>query len=218
MHKQCESCGAEHTPNCIALLGSTGCNCTGVELTTIDFHGRKLTLCSVCLAKEKQALAQADKVALESFENTAHYRIEQIVTKNIKEQCTVAHWQEIYATERPHWIVSNFSSVDELKSKLVEFITSMEKLEWECRAKKRAAFDAAKEMEARLSKEERDALLFDPNFKVPTNSEFKKIAKERELDEAMKTLGVEKDKNKRKAVEGLLKAGMTVEQIKEMIK
>lgn len=215
---QCEACGAGHLPNCIAPYSKdNSCLCPTIELKTIDFHGRKLTLCPDCLVKEQQALQRADKIALEKFEDTAHYRIEQLVQRNVKENCTVAKWQEIYSTERPHWVISNFNSVDEMKAKLVEFITSCEKLEWEQRAKKRAAFDAAKEMEARLSKEEREALINDPNFKVPTNSEFKKLTAERELDEAVKTIGKSLNKEQRKALAGLLKMGMNINDIKGMI-
>lgn len=224
----CEACGAEssteqqHKQNCIRELTQDGtCFCelntTPLELQTLEFHGRKLTLCPSCFEKES-ALLKSSASQLHEYRKNIPDKIEHRVQDEIKTLCTVARWQEVYVTERPNWILANFDSIDDMRDKLTEFMVSMEKLEWETRTRKRAAYDAAKELDARLSRDERDRLVNDPNYKVPDNTEFKKIAKERELDEFIKSMGLSGLKPaQRKAVDTLMKAGMKAEDIKTML-
>jgi myo-inositol-1-phosphate synthase len=132
---------------------------------------------------------------------------------------TTMKWQEIFVAERPNWVLSNFNSPEEMNEAMFQFITSMETLELEARTKRRVVYDAAKELNARLTKEERLALINDPSFQPATNSEFKKIAKEREIDQVMKTLDLTSaTKEQRKSAQALLKMGMSVDDIKKAIK
>lgn len=241
---ECEACGAGssvsdkltlslHGPNCIREYTKDGsCQCSVIDvpsnetsiptktvnLTMLNFHGRKLWLCEDCYAKEQQILNKGE-MNLHEYQKNVPDRIEQKVESIVKQQTTVAKWQDLYSSERPNWVLSNFQSVDELREKLVEFIASMEVLEWEIKTKKRAAYDSAKELDTRLSKEQREALINDPNFKVPTNSEFKKIQKERELDELIKGMGANHlTAKQRKAVESLVAFGLTPDEIKAQLK
>lgn len=234
----CEACGAvptpkatpEHLPNCLLdILGECACGFTtqdileykeghfySGQLNELLFHGRKMYLCDECHSKDVSLLKtqanQNQRIVTDSVET-------QVVAEVKKLHQNFERWQEIYVTERPNWIISNFESPEEMKEQLVAFIVSMEKLEWEIKAKRRAAFDSAKELDARLSKEDRDRLINDPSFKPPTNSEFKKIVKERETDQAMKSLDIPgATKQQRKAAEGLLKMGMSIEDIKATLK
>lgn len=226
---ECESCGAvqtgtqEHSKNCIRAYtkdGSCVCKPNGKakDLNYLNYHGRKLYLCDDCFDKEKAILAKGDS-NLHEYQKNIPDKIEHRITAELKVQQTVAKWQELYCTERTQWVVNNFESVEDMRTKLTEFILSMEKLEWEAKTKKRAAYDAAKELDTRLSKEERQALIDDPNFKVPTNSEFKKIAKDRELDEYIKTLGIrEVTAKQRKSIQQLMDFGLSAQEIKEQMK
>ncbi len=231
---ECEACGATvddplastqrlHEKNCIREYTKDGsCLCKVIPssnktLVLLNFHGRKLWLCEECHEKEKRVL-QHSETALHEYNKNVPDRIERIVQARVKEACPVSKWQEIYATERTQWIVSNFENVDAMKSALADFITSMEVLEWEHRTRKRAAFDAAKELDARLSKEDREKLINDPNFKVPTNSEFKKIQKDRELDVFINEAGMkELTAKQRKAVQSLIDFGLSAQEIKDQL-
>lgn len=216
----CEACGAViHGSQCIAAYTKDGsCTCKSVSLKPLMFHGRKMLLCEDCHAKEEKLL-NSTEINLHEYRKNMPDRIERLVEAQTKPLLTLEAWQQIYTTERPQWVLKNFENLDDMKQKLTDFIVSMEKLEFEAKAKKRAAFDAAKELDARLSKEERDALINDPAFKVPENKQFVKIQKERELDEAIKTLGLAgATKEQRKSVEGLLKQGFDIEAIKGILK
>lgn len=249
MPSECEACGAGslaappealleeptdiiHGNNCIREYTADGsCMCPAptaqatnipvgkkVTLQLLNFHGRKLYLCPECYEKEQVVLRSSEK-NLHEYNKNIPDRLEDKVQAEIKRTCTVAKWQDLYSTEREQWVLSNFSGIDDMRDKLTEFIISMEKLEWEIRTKKRAAFDSSKELDARLSKEEREALINDPNFKVPTNSEFKKIQAEREMDEVLKTAGLTQlNAKQRVAVAQLLKYGLSIEEIKAQMK
>lgn len=217
----CEACNTEasitHGADCLQdILGIGNCTCPSIELKELSIHGRKLTLCESCYAKEK-ALITANK---NEDEQLVSQSVERSVIHEVKElHKDFNKWQDIYVTERKAWVIENFKSVDEMKSKLVDFIVAMETLEWEIKSKRRAAFDSAKELDARLSKEDRDRLINDPSFKPPTNKEFKKISVEREVDQTMKSLDLSgATKEQRKAAQGLMKLGMSIEDIKKTIK
>lgn len=222
---ECEACGtvtssASHDDNCLAPYTPDGsCNCKVISksLNYLNYHGRKMWLCDDCFAKEN-ALKDNGEMNLHEYQKNIPDRIEHRVTAEMKSVDTVANWQSLYTTERAQWVLSNFESIEDMRTRLFEFILSLEKLTWEHKTKKRAAYDAAAELDTRLSKEQREALINDPNFKVPTNSEFKKIAAEREADELMKTLGVRLTAQQLKSFAALRKMGFSVEAIKEQMK
>lgn len=237
----CEACGAEpkarrsdvveHGTNCIAQYSKDGsCLCGAedrpapssttetLELKVLMFHGRKLELCAACYEKEQVILRTGQK-ELNQYDRNVPDKIENVLNRFTKENLNIGKWQEVYTTERPNWVVSNFASQDEMKEKLIEFICSMERLAWEAQTRKRAAFDAAKELDARMSKSERDALINDPSFKPASNSEFKKIAEDRALDEIIKTIGIKDVSVKqRKAIKGLVDFGLSPAEIKATLK
>lgn len=225
---QCEACGAGsssseviHESNCIAPYSSDGsCFCSVSKdepLKRIDFHGRVMMLCEACAAKE-QALYTENQKSLHDYQKNYPDKLESRVSAFIKTELPLAKWQEVYVTERPNWIPENFESFEVMNEAMFTFITSMEKLEFEVKTRKRAVYDAAREVNARLSKDERDALINDPAFKPATNSEFKKISEDRALDEVIKTIGITPDAKQRKAIAGLVKFGMSAQEIKETLK
>lgn len=141
-------------------------------LNKFDFFGRSLLLCDSCLAKEKATLLTAK--AESSI--TLQEKIEKIVAKRVNNK--VEHWTELYNETRPSWTVDNFESLEVMRDSLVEFIVSLEQLTFDSKAKMRAAYDSARELEARLDKAGREKLIFDPNFKAPDNSEHKRMSRE----------------------------------------
>ena len=248
--KACDGCGIDstsitlsikHEPSCIKEFTQDGsCLCPGaqgalaanasldsdvtkkkqVELKTLSFHGRKLELCENCYAREYKLMNEG-QINLHSYDKNIPDKIEHVLNNFTREKLTVAHWQEVYSTERPNWVVENFENLDEMRAKLVEFITSMELLSWEAQTKKRAAFDAAKELDTRLNKADRDRLVNDPSFRPATNSEFKKIAEERTLDIELKALGIEGlelNKKTRAAIKSLMAMGISAADIKKQLK
>lgn len=228
----CEACGSiespakqqeVHDPNCIKeFTNDHSCFCkpidiAPIELHLLDFHGRKLYLCTLCHGRET-ALLKKSELNLHNYQRNVPDQIETRVIKWKKEQLTLEGWQQVYVTERPNWVIENFNSLEEMKEKMYEFIISMEKLEWEVKTRRRAVQDASKELDARLSIEERKALISDPNFKPATNSEFKKISQEREINEAVKTLQIDgATKEQMKAIKGLVKAGIDMKEIRKMM-
>lgn len=220
---ECDSCGLsssqEHTNTCtLPIFGTCDCKLVELSLSTLDFHGRKLELCPKCYTAEKQLMQKAE-IGLHDYQKNLPDQIEHAVVKFKKTELTLSRWQEVYVTERDQWVLKNFSSLEEMKEKMVEFITSMEKLEWEIKTKRRAVIDSAMELDARLSKEERTALINDPNFKPASNSEFKKISRDREIDSTAKSLGLTGlTPQQMKAVDGLLKSGIDLKMVKEMLK
>lgn len=221
MISECEACGAgtEHQKSCIRdFTPDKSCLCTVTELKTLDFHGRKMILCESCYSKE-EALLKASHKNLHEYQKNIPDKIENKVEEAMKGYATIERWQDLYVTERAQWILANFESVEDMRDKLHDFILSMEKLQWETKAKKRVAFEAAKELDARMTREQREALINDPNFKPATNSEFKKLAKEREVDEAVKTLDIPgATAAQRKAIASLAAMGISAEDIKKTLK
>jgi hypothetical protein len=192
-----------------------------INLTLLNYHGRKLWLCDGCYDKEKLLIKNGEK-NLHEYQKNVPDRIEVLVDITIRRETTIEKYQELYSKERPHWVLANFESIEDMRNQLVEFITSMERLEWETKTKKRVAYDAARELDTRLSREEREKLINDPTFKVPTNSEYKKIQKDREMDEVIKTLyGAAASKvtaKQKSAIKSLLDFGLSIEEIKAQLK
>jgi hypothetical protein len=191
------------------------------DLTLLNYHGRKLWLCDTCYDRERLLIKNGEK-NLHEYQKNVPDRIEVLVDVVAKREQTVAAYRDLYEKERPHWVLSNFASIEDMRNQLVEFITSMERLEWETKTKKRVAYDAARELDTRLSREEREKLINDPTFKVPTNSEYKKIQKDREMDEVVKTLyGAAASKvtaKQKSAIKSLLDFGLSIEEIKAQLK
>lgn len=237
----CDSCGLgtdaslrvnqpDHSPDCLREVFGT-CNCPMLaviepslteeviepEIKQLNFHGRKLSLCPSCYSKEFE-LMKASDAANHTYGGNVGDRIETKLEHWKKENLTITKWQDIFVTERPQWVVSNFQSIDEMKEAMFTFLCSMEAMKFELNVKTRAVFEAAKEVTARLSKSERDALINDPNFKPASNSEYKKRQKEQETNQAAKTIGIEgATAQQRKSIEKLLAMGMSVQDIKETL-
>lgn len=152
---------------------TTTCDCCDNEqdpLVELNYFGRVLLLCDTCYAKEKPTTTrQLDT----TYGNNLQDKIEKIVAKTVN--VSQERWQELYNEERPAWIISNFESMMDMRDKLVSFIVELEQMQFATKAKMRVAYDASRELEAKLTRQQREALVFDPNFKVPENSQHNKI-------------------------------------------
>jgi len=171
-----------------------------------------LALCVECSIKEKNVIqAPKQSISINGHSNipehkdTLQGRIETIVEKTVDK--SVDRWQDIYNTERKAWVVSNFESQAAMRSSLLEFLVTMENMQFEAKTKARAAYDSARELDATLSKSERDALINDPNFKPAENSEFKK--------RKIQTTRQSKEDKARAALEAL---GLSAEEIRQAMK
>lgn len=177
----------------------TVCDCCDNEqdpLKELEYFGRKLLLCDTCYAKEKPATVKPLET---TYGLNLQDKIEKIVAKTV--DVSQEKWQVLYNEERPNWVVSNFESMMDMRDKLVSFIVELESMQFATKAKMRVAYDASRELEAKLSKAEREALIFDPNFKVPENSQHKKVRMTKE------------EKNRL----ALIEMGMSEEDIKKFL-
>lgn len=171
-------------------IACDSCSVESTDLHRYETFGRVLYLCNDCIDKEK-ALSQLAARDTTPYKESIAGKIEHVIDERTKHKNTVEKWQQLYNETRLAWIPQNFNSVADMRSQLVDFIESLENLEFETKAKRRATSDAARELDARLSKAEREALINDPNFKAPENSQFKKQVKttrETKNDKAIKGL------------------------------
>lgn len=172
--------------------------CENLQEHELPYFGRTLYLCDTCYAKEKPVSEVKQDT---TYGNNLQDRIEKVVAKTV--DVSQERWQLLYNQEIPAWLPENFSSNEEFRDKLTQSITELENLVFESKVKLRKRYDSARELEAKLSKAERAALINDPNFKVPENSQYK-TAKERMSKED-------------KARKDLMDMGMSKEQIDEYL-
>lgn len=174
------------------LTSTETCQICGIESTkTLNKYGRKIAYCDTHYEFEA---AKLNKQAYDSAQADTNlpFKIEQVVKKTVNH--SIQSSIELYNNERTNWLVENFESAEQMRDALIQFIVSIENLVFEKKNKLRAAYDAARELDASLSKTERDALINDPKFKAPENKEFKKKitkgTKESKARAALEALGI----------------------------
>lgn len=172
--------------------------CENLQEHELPYFGRTLYLCDTCYAKEKPVSEVKQET---TYGNNLQDRIEKVVAKTV--DVSQERWQLLYNQEIPAWLPENFTSNEEFRDKLTASIVELENMVFESKVKLRKRYDSARELEAKLSKAERAALINDPNFKVPENSQYK-TAKERMSKED-------------KARKDLMDMGMSKEQIDEYL-
>jgi carboxylesterase type B len=149
-----------------------------LPLVKIETFGRSLWVCAECHTKE---VAAQENLSKTDYKDSLTQRIETVVAKSVDK--TPLRFEQIYNDERKAWVVSNFESIQDMREKLTAYLIELEDLEFTRKSKIRAAYDGARELDAKLSKAERDLLINDPNFKVPENKQFKKLKTERQSKE-----------------------------------
>lgn len=188
---ECDSCSTEQfetnkAGNKVSLLKE------------LPYFGRVLRLCDTCYAKEKVV---AEKKLDTKYGANFQDKIERIVADKVNK--SEFRWSEIYNAERPAWVLANFTSIEEMRDKLVQFIVDLEDLDFKTKTKIRIGYDVAREFEAKLSREQREALVTDPNFQIPDNSEYRvRMSKEDKMIAKLKGMGMTD-----KAIDEFLKSG-----------